>query len=465
MTKMVFCGIDIGTTNTKTVLVSLEGLLLDSAVFPAPESNVPKTLVDRFEACLDYFKFRGHFFGQDIVCSITAQGGTFVLLNPDLEPVSDIHNWTTLAEETTVAQMRKLIDPLWFYRTTGWNLHAWLAAVKLKELANKGLVSRQAASIASVPDFLVSQLSGKFVADITTAQILGLADFKEKSWSHRILDVIGFATDSLPNIETRPRVIAERVPSPWGRLTFVTGSHDQYAAMNAAGLRKDKDLMLATGTAWVINAKTSVPIFDYRDFLIHPGSDFIEGCFGNIITLGSVGGGFDRLLNALALSSEQLISLESSFSEMSTPDEPLHFDVLDEYTQSLNNPQLTIRRYMEWAAARVAYALGQFAFTARTEKIVMTGGAVRSAFWPQVVAELCNKTVEAIDFPQFTAYGAALYAEQACGADSTPVTSPLESRSKLYEPVKRTGYHRWFENCQKRAFADYLCSGKVGRTV
>ncbi len=463
--QTIFCGIDIGTTNTKTVLISSEGLLLDSAVFPAPDSNVPETLSNRFEACLDYFKFRGHFCGQDIVCSITAQGGTFILLDRDLRPVSDIYNWTALADETIVARMRKLVDPLWFYRTTGWDLHAWLAAAKLKELADKGLVPAEAASIASVPDFIVAQLSGEFVADITTAQILGLVDFKEKSWCHRILDLLAFPADSLPRIETYPRVIAERVPSPWGRLTFVTGSHDQYAAMNAANLRKDKDLMLATGTAWVINARTSVPVFDYRDFLIHPGSDFADGCFGNIIALGAIGGGFDRLLHALDVEHERLFAIEDSFSEMSLPDEPLHFDVLEEYTGDLTNPELTIRRYMEWAAARVAYALGQFAFTARTEKIVMTGGAVNSAFWPKVIAEICSMAVEAVDFPQFTAYGAALFAKQASGAGNVPITPPLDRRSKLYEPVKRSGYRRWYENCQKQVFSDYLCSGKVRRTV
>ena len=79
----------------------------------------------------------------------------------------------------------------------------------------------------------------------------------------------------------------------------MTGSHDQYAAMEAAGLEKDKSVMLGTGTAWVINGRTSRPLFDDRQFQIHPGTDLHPDCYGFIITLWQIGAGFDRLLSRL----------------------------------------------------------------------------------------------------------------------------------------------------------------------
>ena len=39
---------------------------------------------------------------------------------------------------------------------------------------------------------------------------------------------------------------------------------------------KDKEVMLATGTAWVINGRNSIPLFDDRTFISHPGKDFFE---------------------------------------------------------------------------------------------------------------------------------------------------------------------------------------------
>ena len=53
-------------------------------------------------------------------------------------------------------------------------------------------------SIATIPDFIYSQLTGKLVIDITTAQILGMCDFANACWDERIVDWSGLPRATLP---------------------------------------------------------------------------------------------------------------------------------------------------------------------------------------------------------------------------------------------------------------------------
>jgi sugar (pentulose or hexulose) kinase len=440
---MVFCGLDIGTTHTKAVLLDRDGLLLDTLRLTA---GTETDWYGHFCRVLEYFSSQGHFVGKEIVCSVTGQGGSFVLLDDRYRPVSEPYCWTGLAEETTVKDMIDILGVRDVYHKTGWPPHGWLAACKLRQMMAQGAMPTGVRYVATVPDAIYARLTGHFVTDITSAQITGLADFQQGNWSPAILAWVGITPKSLPEIETGLKVLFDRIDTSWGRLTLVTGSHDQYAAMQAAGLEPDQSVMLGTGTAWVINGRTKRPVFDNDAFRIHPGNDLLDKRFGTIITLGQIGTGFDRLCERLGVQRDHFIQ-EIDFAE--PPDESIEADVETGSIHPACTGALAVQRYMEWAASVVRSALERTERGPSLNRMVVTGGAMVSRLWPQIISDVCGIAVNAVDFPAFTALGAASHAMIAKEIMPTQPHPAIKQKLQRYEPERKEQYERWYQQYQR----------------
>jgi sugar (pentulose or hexulose) kinase len=446
---MVFCGIDIGTTSTKAVVLDRDGQVLDDAAFAAPAATADRGTVywhEHFCRAMDHFAARGRFQGEEIACSVTGQGGSFVLTDDRFQPVSAACCWTDLAEEAVVRSLIETFGEGAYYHLTGWPPHGWLTACKLKQMVEKQQVAADTRWVATVPDFIHAQLTGDIVTDVTSAQITGLADFEGSQWSRDVATWAGIREELLPKIVPHLGVVAEGVRTAWGRITLVTGSHDQYAALEAAGLQKDKSVMLGTGTAWVINGRTGRPLFDDRQFLIHPGQDLHPDAYGFIVTLWQIGAGFDRLLGRLGVTPAQV---EDVLAGLDMPHEPVAADVDLGAVEPAGDAPLSVRRYMEWAGSAVAHALERCGLARGLEKVVVTGGAMQSRFWPQVIAEICNLAVEAVACPHFTAYGAARHARAAVLGPAPSPRFPNAATVRTYVPQRAQPYRAWYREFQK----------------
>ncbi len=100
---MVFCGVDIGTTSTKAVVLDRDGQVLDDVALAAPTGDGNAVhWYEHFCRAMDHFASRGRFRGQEIACSVTGQGGSFVLVDDKYQPVSPACCWTGLADQTVV---------------------------------------------------------------------------------------------------------------------------------------------------------------------------------------------------------------------------------------------------------------------------------------------------------------------------------------------------------------------------
>jgi sugar (pentulose or hexulose) kinase len=450
---MVFCGIDIGTTGTKAVVLAQDGHVLDEAAFLAPVGAGAAGAAywhDHFCRVMDFFVGRDRFVGEEIVCSVTGQGGSFAFLDEQYRPVGAACSWTTLAEDAAVCDLRETLGETAYYHLTGWPPHGWLAACKLRQKLENRQLPYEARYLATVPDFIYVQLTGKLSTDVTSAQITGLADFEQAQWSRDIVDWAGLQAEWLPPILPGLRVVAEGVRTGWGRLTLVSGSHDQYAAMEAAGLRSDASVMLGTGTAWVLNGRTGRPRFDDERLLIHPGRDLHPDRYGFIVTLWQIGAGFDRLLVNLGLTQSSLASLEDALAEEDIPRERVTVDLDAGTVKPTGEACLSVRRYMEWSGAEVAHALEDCGLGRGLEKVIVTGGAMKSQLWPQVLADICDLTVEAIDYPHFTAYGAGLHARAAVLGAGPTHRFPATAAIRTYAPQQAQRYRGWYEAVQRR---------------
>ena len=449
---MLFCGIDIGTTNTKAIVIDEDAkprgkVHLSGAINTRNGTFSAELWYNHFCQILEEFNSQGLMSDEKVFCSITSQGGSFTLLDGKYKPVSKVHSWMENSSEESAENMENILGKEPYYHKTGWQPDRWLTACKLKDLVTQGLI-KNVKHIATVPDFIQARLTGDFVTDITNAQVTGICDYKDKRWSPNILDWIGIGQDFMPKIIAELKVIKEDVSTPVGRISLVTSSHDQYAATFAAGLQPDKSIMLGTGTAWVINGKSTEPVID-KNYLVHPGRDLLPNQFGFIVGQGAFGAGFEKLLTNLKLSKQDLPRIESTFAPANLPKEPLKFDFNNGTIEGDFDPATSVRRYMEATASSVAYVLKKI--QPKAEKIIMTGGATQSAYWPQALANICNVSIETIDMPEFTAYGAALFAKAAVTGNSTKSLNDL-FESKTYFPANSVYFKDWFETCQLSLF-------------
>lgn len=451
---MYYCGIDIGTTNTKAILIDDDLRIVsryhgaNSCSLPGKKTHAGDWYRD-FCKAMDYFAEQGCFKDRPIFCSLTGQGGSFALLNGRFQPVSRAWLWTERGRTEIARKLAEGLGGAWFYHTTGWDVSSSLVAAKLADWKERG--GRKFAKgkwIGGVPEFILAQLTGQWMTDITNAQITGLCDFEKGRWSGEILDYIGLSADMLPPIVSDLRVLCEDISTPWGTLTFGTSSHDQYAAMKAAGLEADRSMLLATGTAWVINRKTSRPVFDDTGYMSHPGRDFTEGGYGNIIGLSQIGQIFERLLARLGIDSSQLSDLEAGFDPQGFPRQRYNELVPEEALDA----EQKIRRFMEWSASRLEYVLEKLQLTKGLEKLMITGGAAQNSFLPQVIADLTGIVVETIEFPEFTAYGAALMAREIATGENSGGRIPAAAAIRRFEPKHSREYRDWFHTYQYEMF-------------
>jgi len=458
---MLFFGLDIGTTNSKAVLLDGDGGLLDRITISiSQDSESAMRWYDIFSKALDYFQDQGFLRGEKIIGSVTAQGGTFVLLNERFQPVSRVYSWTETAESDVANELVSSYGRQRYYHLTGWEPNGWLAGCKFKQLLDKKQVSEDYHYFSSVPDFIYAQITGKFVTDITSAQITGWCDFQNGKWAADMLGRTGQKEKNFPAIEPEIKVLFDEVSTRWGKISLVTSSHDQYAAMEAAELERDKGVMLGTGTAWVINGRSAAALFDDDYFMIHPGKDLYRDQFGYILGLGQVGKGFDELLKRFGINAECTAAIEKQFDEIDQPRQAIKIDIKKGIIDGEPKAETAIRRYMEWAGARAALMREKYVPVKSQDRIVMTGGAVKSRFWPQVISNLCQIKVEAVDFPEFTAYGAALHARKAVKAKGGPESgSKADSpggRKIIYEPNDNGRYRKWYLDCQRPALVETL---------
>lgn len=446
---MLFCGIDIGTTNTKAIIIDKDArprgkVHINGQADTQKSALSAKLWNDSFCQVLEEFKSQGLMDNEKLFCSITTQGGSFVLLDSNFQPISPAHSWMERNSEETAWDLQDKFGKKSYYHKTGWQPDSWLMACKLKDLAAQGVFeTADVKYIATVPEYIQAQLTSDFVTDITNAQVTGMCDYKAGQWCPDILEWVGIKQDLLPKIIDELNIVEEDVPTPSGMISLVTSSHDQYAAMFAAGLETDKSIMLGTGTAWVINGKSIKPIVD-ENYLVHPGRDLLPNQFGFIATMGAIGAGFEKLLQRLNVNIQDLPQIESNFNPTDIPKEPLIAD-FDKGTIEGDFDQATsIRRYMEVAASAVAYLLQKIQPDA--QKLVMTGGATQSNYWPQALANICNITIETLNLPEFTAYGAALFARAASGSNGNKQMSLNDFfELKVYQPQKAYYYDNWLK--------------------
>ena len=456
---MLYLGLDVGTTGAKAAVIDRAGRVLSRGYreyelsFPG-EGRVEQNAGDWFTAstaaCREALALLPDP-GEVAALSLSTQGASMLPVNGRGEPLCAALTWMDTRASTEAKELSDALGAEEIYHKSGWRPGPDLDAAKILWLRrNEPALFRDAASFVSTLEFMTKRLTGRFVSDPTNTAIRQLYDIRSGAYDPAILSFIGLSPERLPEVlpvGTPLGALSPAAAEAFGLSPGVrvyNGAHDQYCAALGVGAVNEGDLLLATGTAWVVLGVTGRPLFTPSH--LAPGIHPVKGLWGAIASLASagsvlkwykrvVGDDFsvmDREAEARRDSSRELFFfpyLAGAGFPHGKPEMKGTLTGLD-----LRHDKYDIARaLMEGVGFETALVLEEFRKAGvEIRRMTMSGGASRSRFWCELLGYITGCEILVSREPDAAAVGAAMIAAVGEGAFSdyadarkAAVTRPL----------------------------------------
>ena len=478
-------GIDVGTTGTKSMLFSDSGRIISHAYAEYPcqtpgTGMVEQNAEDWWRAVVKTVRAitADPQTAKNVVAiSLSLQGGTFVPVDRQYRPLHPAIVWSDKRCDRQRQAFAQAFGQDYIYQKTGWHLSSGLNAMEIAWYReNHPDLFEKTSLFLSVPDYISLRMTGRPVVDISDAGINQLADIRTGHYDKAILDFIGVDEARLPEI----------VPSgvPVGRLLkgaaeelglprsvlLVSGAHDQYAALLGAGITRTGDVMIGTGTAWVVTALTDEPYFESGFSQSVPAS----GKWGSLVSLSTGGVCLDWFRNNVAGSQAAGMSyseINELASQRGAGVNGLRFYPYFNGTAfplkghqckatflglDLSHDRVDIARaVMEGVAMQTIWTLDYFRQRFSLKDVKLSGGAGKSPLWVRMVANIADCPVSVPLVSDLTCVGAGILAGFGAGLYASCEEGEAQFRvdQTQYEPdpVQAERYREVFDDFKRCA--------------
>lgn len=470
-----FLGIDVGTTGTKALLFNSDGALLGEAYKPYALSN-PK---------VGYSEQDPHDW-WDAIChtvrtlcntkqiadntraiSLSLQGGTLVPVDENGEPVRPAIVWNDERAETAKKLYEQQFGADSLYGKTGWGLGPTLPLIQIREMKEKEPeLFKKTAMFLTVPDYVSLKMTGVAACDFSDAGINQFCSIREKKYDPELLAFAGITEKQLPKLVRSGEIIGhltEKAAAELGLTTdcvLAAGAHDQYAVALGAGANNDGDIMVGSGTCWVITSIGAQPDFSCglaQSIACAPGK------WGSILSLPTGGVCLEWLrkncsANGSLVSYDELNDGVASrkaaedglfffpFQGMASMTQPFHkgsFVGLD-----LSHDRFHMARaVMEGVCFQAVWMTEKFREKPSKDGLILAGGASKSRVWAQMLADIADLPIRVPAVANLACVGAGILAGIACGAIKdveegcrkldvgTSVIMPQPEQAAKYRPL------------------------------
>ncbi len=423
-----------------------------------------------------------------VAISLSLQGGTLVPVDRQNHPLHPAIVWSDKRCERQRRAFAEAFGPDYIYQKTGWHLSSGLNAMQIAWLReNRPEIFNKTAMFLSVPDYISMRMTGQAVVDISDVGINQLADIRTGRYDPAILDFIGVREDQLAQIAPSAAPVGKLLKSASEELglprsvLLVSGAHDQYAALLGGGITRTGDLMIGTGTAWVVTALTDEQYFESGFAQSVPAS----GKWGSLVSLSTGGVSLDWFRNGVAGSNAAGLSY-SEINELA-PQRSAGARGLKFYPyfngtsfplqgpdckatlvgMDLSHDRIDIARaVMEGVAMQTVWTLDYFRERFPLKTVRLSGGAGKSPFWTQMVADIANCPISVPSVNDLTCVGAGVMA--GVGAGLFPSCEEgiglfrLEQTEYLPDPAQARRYAELFAEFKRCAavLPEFYASGQ-----
>lgn len=475
-TTSAVLGVDVGTSSTKGVLVSLDGTILRSAVREhTVERPAPGQVEMDAEIWWDEFVSIARELTATGDAEVTAVGvsgmGPCVLLTDaqgtpvrpailygvDSRAEQQIHRLTNvLGREEILAHCGALLTS----QSAGPKI-AWVAEHE------PGAYAR-ARRLFMPASFLAFRLTGEYVMDHASAsQTAPLYCLREQTWhtstTQHGTSGIDWAEHIAPGLELpqlrwageaagtlAPRITAE-VPGLPSGIPVISGTIDAWMEAVSVDATRPGDLMLMYGTTTFLIATTDEPVASRT---LWPTAGTTPGSYvlaGGMAASGAITGWLRDLtgeadFSALLAEARQsvpgangLVMLPYFAGERSPVADPSARGVIAGLTLSHTRGDL-YRAALEAAAYGVRHHLETLqAAGLPIDRVVAVGGGAQDDLWPQIVSDVTGLTQQIPRSTVGASFGGAMLAAQLAHGIDTSGWNPSDHRC-VPDPAHRERY-------------------------
>ena len=451
---MYFLGVDIGSSSIKTAVLRVSEAGLPDAIIGKANIDYPTyyPIDDSSEQSADDWNHAAAVAIRSAVSSMSneekskiigisfsSQAGSIYPADEDNKP---LYNALTWMDRRAVAENEEKTEALGFANITdksGWKPTPADCISKLLWLKrHEPEVFSKAKHFYTTLESVTGFLCGNFVTDPTNIALTRLYDYKAGRYIPEALELLGITEDMLPTVAPCGSVAGKLLKStadkcglPEGIPVYV-GAHDQYCASIGSGVTEPGQLLIATGTAWVLFGVTS-DLFSAPPYPA-PCSHPISGRYGVMTSLAGCGKAIGLLAsecNCTAASFDLEIEMNGAQTCREQNKDyfvcPLPEGIALPHKKGVCKPivldgskapyevALAAMESAVFEAKSVIDAFEDAGFPKKGE-LVISGGASKSRLWTGIVsAVFSDRPICRLAEPDAPAFGAAMIAAVSAG--------------------------------------------------
>ncbi len=475
---MFVIGLDVGTTGTKAVVVDKSGNTLGSGyreyALKSEGGRVTQSAGDWWDAAVYAIRTATKDIDTKEIAaiSLSTQAASMLCADSDGDAKSEVITWMDTRSSEETEELTEAIGKEAIYKKSGWLPTPVLDASKILWIKkNMPELFKSTDYFISTLEYMNMKLCGRCVIDPTNAAMRQIFDIETGKWDREILDFIGIDESRLPEILPIGALVGTLTPAAAEELGLHTGvkvyngAHDQYCASIGSGAIEAGDMLLATGTTWVVLGITDKLL--YTENHISPGIHAVPGRFGALASLVSAGSALNWYKSII----------DGDFKEMDRKAAERMESAKDLFVLPYvcgagfphNRPDMRgamigldkghdkydiARALMEGVAFEAASVLKLFKEQGMNiSTLMMTGGAARSDLWSEIVGYVTGCDIWRMKEPETCCIGAAMTAAVGCGmfSDYNECREIMVKREKLElsDPDKREFYKEKLERYNK----------------
>ncbi len=257
-------GADIGTTNVKAVAFDLQGEILcshseDYPMFhPQPDwsEQDPDQIVAALEICIGEVVKNARDYGEVIGLSFSSAMHSLIALDATGKPLTRCIIWADNRSAALADELRESPRGRRLYKSNGTPIHAMTPACKLLWLREQepGLFN-DAARFVGIKEYVLYQLTGKYLVDFSIASATGLFNIHRFAWDSYTLKYLGITTDKLSepvspyHVEKLPKNNSLNLPAG---TPLVMGASDGCLANLGSGAVVPGTMAVTVGTSGAV---------------------------------------------------------------------------------------------------------------------------------------------------------------------------------------------------------------------
>ena len=472
-------GIDEGTTGCKTCIFDVDGKLIsmDYREYPSyyPHSGwveqVPEDITPAlFASCRAAVETSGVDPKEIAAMSISSQGSVIGLLDGEGQLIRPFIGWQDLRGEANVDDILDKISREDYYAITGDPLGTVFSTTKLAWLKeNEPENWARTEMFSTHQDYFLREWGAEgYWTDLSSASREGMADINNNAWSPEIHDLLGIPLSKRAKIATEPGKVVGRISAKVAELSglaegtlLCVGAHDQNCSTFGAGAVRPGDTVMVVGTFGSCFVVLDRPVRDPNAKLVVKPNHGVGNWTIEAFSVTSA--------SAFRWYRDTFADLEGAASKA------LHEDPYDLITRAISDVPagargVTFLPYLQGAAGARGNGNARGAFVGMTlgttkadmaravlegicfemkdilnaqeaagieiGTIRLTGGAAKSPFWCQMLADIFQKPIDLLQTSETGCLGAALYAGIGAGVyvDCADAADRAVKITRRYEP-------------------------------